>query len=195
LARHLEHPKEVYLEDVVPFGRVELLEGLISAEISSIVHKNIDARRLPACLPEGAYDFIGLRHIDPEGLRAVEFNWIDVPSPDLSAKLYELRCDSPADPSSPAGYDGRLPGKIILDIHGRLRTRRLLAKSSYFATELMAVLKGGHIRTIPVPEWVKEAVDKWALRAGINSGPLLRSINKAGRIWGHGFTPKVTWET
>jgi len=93
LARHLEHPNEVYLEDVVPFGRVELLEGLISAEISSIVHKNIDARRLPARLPEGSCNFIGLRHIDPEGLRAVKFDWIDVPSPDLSAKSYELRCD------------------------------------------------------------------------------------------------------
>ena len=53
--------------------------------------------------------------------------------------------------------------------------------------------KGGHIRTIPVPEWVKETVDSWTLRAGINAGPLLRSINKAGRIWGHGFTPKVIW--
>ena len=51
--------------------------------------------------------------------------------------------------------------------------------------------KGGHIRTIPVPEWVKEAIDNWAVGAGINAGPLLRSINKAGRIWGHGFTPKV----
>ena len=53
--------------------------------------------------------------------------------------------------------------------------------------------KGGHIRTIPVPEWVKETVDSWTLRAGIIAGPLLRSINKAGRIWGHGFTPKVIW--
>jgi integrase len=53
--------------------------------------------------------------------------------------------------------------------------------------------KGGHIRTIPVPEWVKEAVDSWTLGAGIISGPLLRSINKASRIWGHGFTPKVIW--
>ena len=53
--------------------------------------------------------------------------------------------------------------------------------------------KGGHIRTIPVPEWVKKAVDKWTLRAGINAGPLLRSINKAGRIWGDGFTSKVIW--
>jgi hypothetical protein len=53
--------------------------------------------------------------------------------------------------------------------------------------------KGGHIRTIPVPEWVKKTVDSWTLRAGINAGPLMRSINKAGRIWGHGFTPKVIW--
>ncbi len=53
--------------------------------------------------------------------------------------------------------------------------------------------KGGHIRTIPVPEWVKAAVDSWTLAAGINAGPLLRSINKAGKIWGNGFTPKVIW--
>jgi len=53
--------------------------------------------------------------------------------------------------------------------------------------------KSGHIRTIPVPEWVKEAVDNWTLRADINAGPLLRSINRGGRIWGHGFTPKVIW--
>ena len=53
--------------------------------------------------------------------------------------------------------------------------------------------KGGHIRTIPVPQWVKAAVDNWTVGAGITAGPLLRSINKAGRIWGHGFTPKVIW--
>ena len=53
--------------------------------------------------------------------------------------------------------------------------------------------KGGHIRTIPVPQWVKEAVDMWTIGASIDAGPLLRSINKAGRIWGRGFTPKVIW--
>jgi Phage integrase family len=29
--------------------------------------------------------------------------------------------------------------------------------------------------------------------AGIITGRLLRSINKAGRIWGTGFSPKVIW--
>lgn len=53
--------------------------------------------------------------------------------------------------------------------------------------------KAGHIRTIPVPGWVKAAVDGWTVSAGITSGSVLRSINKAGRTWGDGFKPKVIW--
>jgi integrase len=53
--------------------------------------------------------------------------------------------------------------------------------------------KGGHIRTVPMQNWVKTAIDEWAIVAGINSGPLFRAINKAGRVWGNGFTPKVIW--
>ena len=53
--------------------------------------------------------------------------------------------------------------------------------------------KGGDIRTVPMPNWVKTAIDEWAIVAGINSGPLFRAINKAGRVWGNGFTPKVIW--
>jgi integrase len=53
--------------------------------------------------------------------------------------------------------------------------------------------KGGHIRTVPVPDWVKTAIDQWAIPAFIISGTLFRSINKAGRVWGTGFTPKVIW--
>src|ERR1039457_1223162 len=53
--------------------------------------------------------------------------------------------------------------------------------------------KGGHIRTIPVPDWVKAGIDVWMRAAGITTGTLLRSINKAGRIWGTGFSPKVIW--
>ena len=54
--------------------------------------------------------------------------------------------------------------------------------------------KGDHIRTIPVPDWVKAGVDSWMQASGITTGTLLRSINKAGRIWGAGFSPKVIWD-
>jgi len=51
--------------------------------------------------------------------------------------------------------------------------------------------KGGHIRTIPVPDWVKVGIDSWMLASGIITGTLLRSINKAGRIWGAALSPKA----
>jgi integrase len=51
--------------------------------------------------------------------------------------------------------------------------------------------KGGHIRTVPMPHWMKKAIDDWALPIGITSGPLFKAINNAGRAWGNGFTPKV----
>ena len=53
--------------------------------------------------------------------------------------------------------------------------------------------KGGHIRTIPVPDWVKAGIDAWTGASGITTGTLLRSINKVGRVWGTGFSPKVIW--
>ena len=53
--------------------------------------------------------------------------------------------------------------------------------------------KGGHIRTVPVPDWVKAGIDAWTAASGITAGSLLRSINKAGRVWGIGFSPKVIW--
>src|ERR1700688_1007973 len=53
--------------------------------------------------------------------------------------------------------------------------------------------KGGHIRTIPIPDWVKAGIDVWMTAAGITTGTLFRSINKAVRIWGNGFSPKVIW--
>jgi len=53
--------------------------------------------------------------------------------------------------------------------------------------------KGGHIQTIPIPDWVKAGIDVWMTAAGIKSGTLLRSINKAGPIWSNGFSPKVIW--
>jgi site-specific recombinase XerD len=53
--------------------------------------------------------------------------------------------------------------------------------------------KGGHIRTIPVPDWVKAGIDAWMAASGIAVGILLRSINKAGQVWGCCLSPKIIW--
>src|SRR5437868_2698514 len=54
--------------------------------------------------------------------------------------------------------------------------------------------KAGHIRTVPMPSWVKAAIDAWTVRAGIRDGVVFRAINRAGVVWGQGMTPKVIWD-
>jgi integrase len=41
---------------------------------------------------------------------------------------------------------------------------------------------------------VKGALNEWTTASGITEGCIFRSINKVGRIWGTGMTPKVLWE-
>jgi integrase len=53
--------------------------------------------------------------------------------------------------------------------------------------------KGGHVRTVPVPAWVKTAVDNWLIVANVTTGPIFRAINKAERIGKTAFSPKVIW--
>jgi len=53
--------------------------------------------------------------------------------------------------------------------------------------------KGGHVRTIPVPDWVRNELDDWLAAAGIDRGRLFRRVNKVGRPWGDGITEKAVW--
>jgi site-specific recombinase XerD len=43
--------------------------------------------------------------------------------------------------------------------------------------------KGGHVRTVPVPDWVKRAVDQWTAAANVTTGRLFRCVKKTGSIW------------
>ena len=54
--------------------------------------------------------------------------------------------------------------------------------------------QGGHVRTVPIPGWVKDAVDTWTEAVDITHGPVFRAINKAGRVWGDGMSPAVLWD-
>ena len=53
--------------------------------------------------------------------------------------------------------------------------------------------KGGHSRTVPVPDWVKHAIDEWVTAAEIKDGKLFRCVCRAGKSWGDGMTEKVVW--
>ena len=53
--------------------------------------------------------------------------------------------------------------------------------------------KAGHVRTIPVPDWVYGLLDDWTKAAGMNSDSLFRRVSSAGRVWGEGVTEKLVW--
>ena len=53
--------------------------------------------------------------------------------------------------------------------------------------------KGGHIRTVPVPDWVKQTLDDWLLAAGIVAGSVFRCVCRAGKMRGGGMTESVVW--
>src|SRR5207244_8432505 len=53
--------------------------------------------------------------------------------------------------------------------------------------------KGGHVRTVPVPDWVRSELDDWLAAAGIDRGRLFRRVNKVGKAWGESITVKAVW--
>lgn len=53
--------------------------------------------------------------------------------------------------------------------------------------------KGRHIRTVPVPDWVKSAIDSWLASAGVSEGRVFKRVCRAGKTWGDGVTERVVW--
>src|ERR1700722_9467951 len=53
--------------------------------------------------------------------------------------------------------------------------------------------KGGHIRTVPIPQWVKAALDQWIRAAGVREGRIFRAVARAGKVWGQGISQNVVW--
>ena len=53
--------------------------------------------------------------------------------------------------------------------------------------------KGRHIRTVPIPGWVKTAIDDWVSVAEVSAGRVFRCVSKSGSVWGDRITEKVIW--
>jgi site-specific recombinase XerD len=53
--------------------------------------------------------------------------------------------------------------------------------------------KGGHIRTVPIPYWVKAALDQWTRAANIREGKIFRRVARLGKVWGGGLSQNVVW--
>ncbi len=73
-----------------------------------------------------------------------------------------------------------------------LRLDQLQQREEHWAI-VDLVGKGGHVRTVPVPDWVRTELGDWLAAAAIDRGKLFRRVNKVGRTWGDGMTVKAVW--
>jgi integrase len=63
----------------------------------------------------------------------------------------------------------------------RLEVRHLqLREGRWVVLDLTG--KGRRIRTVPVPHWVKQLLDRWLTASGITEGPLFRTLRKGGQL-------------
>ena len=73
-----------------------------------------------------------------------------------------------------------------------LRLEHLQQREDHWAiVDLLG--KGGHIRTVPIPDWVVAELNEWLKAADINKGRIFRKLNKTGHICGDSMTEKAVW--
>jgi integrase len=169
---HLEHQ-----------GYAPATINLRLAAVRRIAYEAADAGLLSPELAAGIRRMKGVRRI---GVRLG--NWL---TPEQDRRL--LKCATPA-----TARELRDHAMVAMLIGCGLRRAELLAlrlesiqqrEEHWVIADLVG--KGGHVRTVPIPTWVKSTLDAWTAAVGITNGPVFRAINKAGRLWGDGMSPKV----
>jgi site-specific recombinase XerD len=53
--------------------------------------------------------------------------------------------------------------------------------------------KGGHVRTVPMPDWVKLQIDVWCTLSGVATGKIFRCVCRAGKTWGDRISEQTVW--
>jgi integrase len=54
--------------------------------------------------------------------------------------------------------------------------------------------KHGRVRTVPMPVWVKVAIDAWTCTAAVADGFVFRPVNRADKALGDDLSEKVVWQ-
>jgi site-specific recombinase XerD len=54
--------------------------------------------------------------------------------------------------------------------------------------------KHGRVRTIPMPTWVKVAIDAWTSAAALADGHVFRPVNRGDKVQGEAMSEKVVWQ-
>ncbi|MDQ3816264.1 MAG: tyrosine-type recombinase/integrase [Acidobacteriota bacterium] len=53
--------------------------------------------------------------------------------------------------------------------------------------------KRDKIRSVPMPNWAKAAIDEWSHNSGVRDGLIFRAVNKGDRVMGNGITSQAIY--
>jgi site-specific recombinase XerD len=166
----------------------QLAAGTINGRLAAVRRLAYEAADAGLLSPELA---AGIRRVKGVKKLGVRFgNW-------LTAEEARRLWQSP-DPDTLKGKRDRAILAVLLGCGLRRREladlhfRHLQQREEHWAI-VDLVGKGGHIRTVPVPEWVKATVDIWTAAAGLPGGRVFRCVCRAGKHWGDGVTERLVW--
>jgi site-specific recombinase XerD len=165
-----------------------LAPGTINVRLAAVrrlAYEAADAGLLSPELAAGIRRVKGLKRL---GVRLG--NWL---SPDEARELWR----SP----NAETLKGKRDRAIIAVLLGCGLRRRDLADLSFDSLQrrenrwaiVDLVGKGNRIRTVPIPDWVKQFLDDWLTAAKLTTGRLFRCVCRSGTVWGDVLTDKVVW--
>jgi len=172
----------IYLEER------QLAPGTINVRLAAVRRLAFEAADSGLLSPDLA---AGIRRV--KGSKRLGYrlgNWLTA---EEARTLWQL-----PDPSTLKGKRDRAIFALLLGCGLRRRELteltidHLLRREDHWAI-VDLVGKGGHVRTIPVPDWVKRTIDEWLMAACVTAGRMFRRVCRTGTIWGNEMTEKVVW--
>jgi site-specific recombinase XerD len=193
VAWYCSEPRLAFNKTVVLRYRIHLEErglapGTINVRMAAVRRLAFEAADSGLLSPELAAGIHRVKGVRKLGLRLG--NWLTAGE---ASTLWQL-----PDSQTLTGKRNRAILAILLGCGLRRRELADLTMESIQKREerwaiVDLVGKGRHIRTVPVPAWVKDTLDAWLAAAGIERGPLFRCVCRADKLWGDRISEKTVW--
>jgi site-specific recombinase XerD len=192
-AWYVQEPRLGFTKATVSAWRVSLeARGLgsvsINVRITAVRKLAVEAADNGLLAPELAAGIARIKGARSKGIRVG--NW-------LSLRQAQALLDAP-DVSTKKGLRDRAMLAVLLGCGLRrsevaaLTLKHIQQRDNRWCI-VDLVGKHGRVRTIPMPTWVKVAIDAWTSAAAITEGYMLRPVNRGDQLRGERMTEKVVW--
>jgi site-specific recombinase XerD len=193
-AWYVQEPRPGFTKATVSAWRVALeARGLgsvsINVRITAVRKLAVEAADNGLLAPELAAGIARIKGVKSKGVRVG--NW-------LSLRQAQALLNAP-DVSTKKGLRDRAMLAILLGCGLRrsevaaLTLKHIQQRDNRWCI-VDLVGKNGRVRTIPMPTWVKVAIDAWTSAAAIAEGHVLRPVNRGDQVQGDRMTEKVVWQ-